>query len=94
MSIVGMTERAMLAAYRSGYRRDEQLTHCLDLALGGGAQALGIPSPEITPGAPADLLAFDAPNIPAVVVERAMPDLVVRAGAITVGRITASPARP
>jgi cytosine deaminase len=93
MSIVSMTERAMLAAYRSGYRRDDQLTQCLDLALSGSAQALGIPRPEITPGAPADLLAFDAPNVPAIVVDRAAPNLVVRAGAISVDRITASPAR-
>jgi cytosine deaminase len=94
MSVVSMTERAMLAAYRSGFRRDEQLTHCLDLALGGGAQAMGLRRPELLPGAPADLLAYDAPNIPAVVVERALPDLVIRAGAITVDAMTASPARP
>jgi len=82
MSIVSMPERAMLAAYRSGYRRDDHLTQCLDLALRGGAQALGLTPPELVPGAPADLLVFDAPNVPAVVVERARPDLVVRAGAV------------
>jgi cytosine deaminase len=88
MSIASMTERAMLAAYRSGYARDEQLMHCLDLALRGGAKALGIAPPELAPGARADFVAFDAPNIPAVVVDRARPDLVVRGGAITVDHVT------
>jgi len=92
LSVASMTERAMLAAYRSGYGSDEQLAHCLDRAISGGAQALGLTRPEITPGAAADLVAFDAPNVPAVVADRALPDLVVRAGTITVDRITASPA--
>jgi cytosine deaminase len=83
MSIVSMTERAMLAAYRSGYAADDELTRCLDLALRGGAQALGLPVPTLAPGAVADVIAFDAPNVPAIVVERAAPQLVVRAGVVT-----------
>jgi cytosine deaminase len=93
LSIVSMTERAMLAAYRSGFARDEELADCLDRAITGGAHALGLARPAIAPGAAADIVAFDAANVPAVVVERALPDFVVRAGAITVDTITASPAR-
>jgi cytosine deaminase len=84
LAVAGMTERAMLAAYRSGYSTDEQLTQCLDLAGGGGALALGLAQPRIASGAPADLIAFDAPNIPAVVAERVLPKIVVRAGAVVV----------
>jgi cytosine deaminase len=87
MSVTGMIERAMLAAYRSGYRSDDQLRRCLELSLIGGARALGLTPGAIAPGAPADLIALDAPNIPAAVVERAQPDLVVRGGVVVVDRI-------
>jgi cytosine deaminase len=87
MSVVGMIERAMLAAYRSGYRSDEQLRQCLELSLIGGARALGLTPGGIEPGAAADLIALDAPNVPAAVVERAQPDLVVRGGEVVVDRI-------
>ena len=86
MSVFSMIERAMLAAYRSGYRSDEQLRQCLELSLIGGARALGLTPGRIAPGAAADLIAVDAPNVPAAVVERAQPDLVVRGGAVVVDR--------
>ncbi len=84
MTVFSMIERAFLAAYRSGYRRDAQLRRCLDLSLIGGARALGLARPGIAPGAAADLIAIDAANIPAAIVERAAPDLVVRAGVVVV----------
>ena len=84
MTVASMTERALLAAYRSGYSSDAELTRCLELARIGGAQALAIRQPEIAPGAAADLIAFAAPNIPAIVVDRAIPDLVIRAGAVVI----------
>ncbi len=87
MTVFSMMERAMLAAYRSGYRTDHQLRQCLNLSLIGGARALGYVAPEIAPGAPADLIVMDAPNIPCAVVERAPPDLVVRAGEVVVDRL-------
>jgi cytosine deaminase len=87
MSVVSMIERAMLAAYRSGYRTDEQLRRCLDLSLVGGARALGLTPGRIAVGAAADLIAVDALNVPAAIVERATPDLVVRGGAVVLDRI-------
>jgi cytosine deaminase len=87
MSVFSMMERAMLAAYRSGYRTDEQLRRCLDLSLVGGARALGLAPGRIAVGAAADLIAVDAPNVPAAIVERASPDLVVRGGAVVLDRI-------
>jgi cytosine deaminase len=90
MSFVSMTERALLAAYRSGYTTDAELTQCLDLAVGGGAHALGLRRPAIAPGAAADLIAMNAPAIPAVVVERAVPDIVVRAGVVVIDHRLAS----
>jgi cytosine deaminase len=87
MSVIGMIDRAMLAAYRSGYRTDDQLRQCLELSLIGGARALGLTPGEIAHGAAADLIAVDAANIPAAVVERAQPDLVVRCGAVVIDRI-------
>jgi cytosine deaminase len=87
MTVLSMMERAMLAAYRSGYRTDHKLRQCLNLSLIGGARALGYVAPEMAPGAPADLIVMDAPNIPSAVVERAPPDLVVRAGEVVVDRL-------
>jgi cytosine deaminase len=87
MSVTGMIERAMLAAYRSGYRGDDQLRQCLALSIQGGARALGLEPGALAPGAAADLIVVDAPNIPAAIVERAQPDLVVRGGVIVHDRI-------
>ncbi len=87
MTVLSMMERAMLAAYRSGYRTDDQLRRCLGLSLIGGALALGQVAPQIAPGATADLIVLAAPNIPCAVVERAPPDLVVRRGEVIVDRL-------
>jgi cytosine deaminase len=87
MTVFSIMERAMLAAYRSGYRSDEQLRQCLELSVVGGARTLGLAPGAIAPGAAADLIALDAPNIPAAVVERPQPDLVVRGGVVVFDRI-------
>jgi cytosine deaminase len=80
MTVISMFDRAMLAAYRSGFRSDPQLRACLALATQGGARALGLPPPGLQQGDPADLIAVDAPNIPAAIVDRSTPVVVVRAG--------------
>jgi cytosine deaminase len=86
MTVISMFERAMLAAYRSGFRSDPQLRACLALATQGGARALGLGVPGLHPGDPADLIAVDAANIPAAVVGRPTPVLVVRAGRTVLDR--------
>jgi cytosine deaminase len=87
MTVISMFERAMLAAYRSGFRDDAQLRKCLNLSIEGGARALGLPPGTLTPGAPADLIAVSAPNLAAAVVERPRPRLVVHNGHIVVNRM-------
>jgi cytosine deaminase len=62
------------------------LARCLDLAITGGASALGLARPQIEPGAVADLIAFAAPNVPSAVVEHAVPDLVVREGVLVIDK--------
>lgn len=84
MTVVGMLDRAMLAAYRSGFRSDAQLRACLDLATQGGARALGLSPPGLGPGDPADLIAVEAQNVPAAIVSRSTPALVVCAGKIVI----------
>jgi len=87
MTVISMFERAMLAAYRSGFRDDAQLRQCLDLSIKGGARALGLAPRTLTPGAPADLIAVRAANVPACVVERPKPALVVHGGEVVLNRL-------
>jgi cytosine deaminase len=87
MTVISMFERAMLAAYRSGFREDSQLQKCLYLSIEGGARALGLPPCTLTPGARTDLIALDSPNVAAAVMERPKPELVVHAGKIVLNRI-------
>lgn len=81
---VGMLDRCLLAAYRSGFRSDEDLSLCFDLATKRGARALGLPLPEIAPGAPADLIVVKARNIPEAIVEHRLPSYVIKRGRVVV----------
>ena len=47
-----MLERAMHVAYRSTFRRDEDIELALDAATYGGARALGLRALRLAPGAP------------------------------------------
>jgi cytosine deaminase len=55
-----MLERAMHVAYRSTFRRDEDIELALDAATYGGARALGLEPYGFAPGAPADLVVVTA----------------------------------
>ncbi|MEU5879508.1 amidohydrolase family protein [Spirillospora sp. NPDC047279] len=79
-----MLERAMHLAYRSTFRRDEDIELALEAATFGGARLLGLPAYGIVPGAPADLVAVDAETPAAAVVTHPPRELVMTGGRVVV----------
>jgi cytosine deaminase len=80
----------MHVAYRSTFRRDEDIELALDAATYGGARTLGLASYGLAPGAPADVVVVDAPTPAAAVVSRPVRDLVLKDGRVVArgGRLT------
>ena len=81
-----MLERAMHVAYRSTFRRDEDIEIALEAATYGGARALQIPSYGLTPGAPADLAIVSARTAAEAVVTHPLPELVLKGGRVVAQR--------
>lgn len=81
-SVIGMIDRAMLATYRFGLRRDEDIAALLDHVTEIPARVAGLGDGAIREGARADLIAFEATHLPQVVVERQVPNVVIARGAI------------
>jgi cytosine deaminase len=77
-----MLDRAMHLAYRSTFRRDEDIELALDAVTRGAATALGLPAYGLVVGAPADLVAVRADRPAEAVVTRPVRDLVVKAGRV------------
>lgn len=80
-----MLERAMHVAYRSTFRRDEDIELALEAATYGGARALGLDDQGaygLKVGASADLVVVTADTPAAAVVTRPVRDLVIKAGRI------------
>jgi len=77
-----MLERAMLVAYRSTFRRDDDIELALDAATYGGSRALGLKPYGLTVGAPADLVVVSARTPAEAVVARPVRELVLKAGRI------------
>jgi cytosine deaminase len=77
-----MLERAMHLAYRSTFRRDEDIELALAAATYGGAGVLGLTSYGLRPGAAADLVAVRARTPAEAVVTRPVRDLVIKAGRV------------
>jgi cytosine deaminase len=77
-----MLDRAMHLAYRSTFRRDEDIELALHAATYGGAEVLGLPAYGLTEGAPADLVVVDARTPAEAVVTRPPRELVVKAGRV------------
>jgi cytosine/creatinine deaminase len=77
-----MLERAMHVAYRSMFRRDEDIEVALTAATHGGARVLGIPAYGLAIGAPADLVVVDARTPAEAVVVHPVRDLVLKAGRV------------
>ncbi len=77
-----MLERAMHVAYRSMFRRDEDIEIALTAATYGGARVLGLPVYGLAIGAPADLVVVDARTPAEAVVVHPARDLVFKAGRV------------
>jgi cytosine deaminase len=77
-----MLERAMHLAYRSTFRRDEEIEMALEAATYGGARALGLQAYGLEPGARADIVAVDASTPAEAVVTHPVRDLVIKAGRV------------
>ncbi len=77
-----MLERAMLIAWRSGFRRDDEIEMCLDVCCAGGAAALGLADYGLTLGGRGDMVLLRAEAVAQAVVERAPRQAVIRAGRV------------
>jgi cytosine deaminase len=84
-----LLERAMQVAYRSTFRRDEDIELALEAATYGGARALGLKPYGLAPGALADLVVVSARTAAEAVVTRPVRELVLKDGVIVArsGRI-------
>jgi cytosine/creatinine deaminase len=77
-----MLERAMHVAYRSTFRRDDDIELALDAATYGGARALGLDGYGLEAGARADLVVLAADTAAEAVVTRPPRELVLKDGRI------------
>jgi cytosine/creatinine deaminase len=75
-----MLERAMHVAYRSTFRRDQDIELALEAATYGGARTLGLASYGLRVGAPADLVVVAARTAAEAVVTRPVRELVLKGG--------------
>lgn len=76
-----MLERAWQLAYRNGFRRDDLVEMCVDIATRGGAAVMGR-ALGLTEGAAADLVVVPGDTVTAAVMDRAPRTLVVHAGRV------------
>lgn len=75
-----MLERAMLLAWRSGFRTDEDLEVALDCATVAGAGALGLERYGLRPGGRADLFTVEARTAAEAVAHKPRRGVVIKAG--------------
>lgn len=77
-----MLERAMLVAWRSGFRTDADLGVALECASAAGARALGLTGYGLAPGCRADLFTVAAETPAEAVVSRPVRTLVLKGGRV------------
>ncbi|YCK32725.1 amidohydrolase family protein [Actinomadura sp. ATCC 39365] len=77
-----MINRAHLLAYRTDARTDEELATCYEIAAHGGAALLGLEQARLQPGDPADFLLVRAESMAQAVVDKPIPQFVVRNGRV------------
>jgi cytosine deaminase len=77
-----MLERAMLVAWRAGFRTDDDLAVAFDMVSAAGAQALGLDDYGLEVGKRADFVCVQAETLAAAVVSRPRRSLVVKRGKI------------
>jgi cytosine deaminase len=75
-----MLERAMLLAWRAGFRTDGDLALALDIASTAGAQILGLTKHGLAVGCRADFFCVPCETLAEAVVSRPVRTLVVKAG--------------
>ncbi|MFE7108110.1 amidohydrolase family protein [Streptomyces sp. NPDC057575] len=88
-----MITRAHLLAYRTDARTDEELAACYAVVADAGADLLGLERADLSVGAPADFVLLTGESVARAVVDRPVPDLVVRAGKVMAraGHLTRNP---
>ncbi|MFG1706449.1 amidohydrolase [Nonomuraea sp. M3C6] len=77
-----MLERAMHVAYRSTFRRDEDISLALEAATYGGARALGLEGYGLAPGDRADLVVVPSGSAAEAVVVHPARTLVMQDGVV------------
>lgn len=77
-----MLSRAYLLAWRSGFRRDEEIEAALHAATFGGACVLGVDRYGLEPGCAADLVLVRADSLAEAVVAHPPRSLVVKSGVV------------
>ncbi len=80
-----MLSRAGQMAWRAGYRRDEDIAVCVDVATTRGAAALGVTDHLLAPGGRGDLVLVDAASPAHAAVARPARSLVVKRGLVVAG---------
>jgi cytosine deaminase len=83
-----MLERAMQVAYRSTFRRDEDIELALVAATYGGAAVLGLESYGLAQGAPANIVVVPAGSAAEAVVTHPTRELVLHNGVMVAGSRT------
>ena len=84
-----MLSRAAQLAWRAGYRRDEEIALCVEIASTRGAAALGVDDLVVAPGGRGDLVVVDAATPAEAAVVRPPRTFVVKRG-VPVGGAEAS----
>jgi cytosine deaminase len=84
--IPDLLERAMLLAWRSGFRRDDDLTLALESATSAGARLMGLDRYGLEPGCLADLVLVPAETPGDALMRRPPRSLVLKRGRIVGGR--------
>jgi len=77
-----MLERAMLLAWRSGYRTDEDLAVAFDCTAAAGKRILGLGDTELRAGAPADLFTVRAETLAEAVAQHPPRGVVFKRGRV------------
>ena len=80
-----MLDRAMLVAWRQGFRRDDDLALAYDLCSRFAAKAMGLPSRGLEVGDRADLIVVEADSLGDAVARRPPRKYVIRGGVLVRG---------
>ena len=78
-----MLARSGQMAWRAGYRRDDDIAACVEVATTRGASALGRDDHALVPGGRGDLVLVDSTTVAEAAVVHPPRRLVVRAGRVT-----------